>query len=208
MSDVRIVAIEDPFSEEDPELNGSFLGVLLLADSMGLIEADVDRLDEAALMRVGKAVAAEGIAQSIAVEAMRPHARSRDRLLEVLRRLHQALEESPVPRKEMPVLLRLFGLEPLAEMLGASPSSLRRYVSGVREVPDLVAARAHFLATVVGDLRGAYNEMGIRRWFERKRSALDGLSPSEALGRDWDPDSPRAQRVGALAHSLVMSPAT
>ena len=40
----------------------------------------------------------------------------------------------------------------------------------------MIAGRLHFLATVVGDLAGAYNEIGIRRWFERRGAAIIFLS--------------------------------
>jgi hypothetical protein len=36
----------------------------------------------------------------------------------------------------------------------------------------------HFLSLIVGDLTGAYNEIGIRQWFERKREIwLSGMIP-------------------------------
>jgi hypothetical protein len=93
----------------------------------------------------------------------------------------------------------------LAEMLDISEASLRRYVSGERGAPDVVAARAHFVALVTADLAGSYNAIGVRRWWGRPRSALDGRSPREALGRAWDADSSAALRVAALAHELVGS---
>jgi len=81
--------------------------------------------------------------------------------------------------------------------------SLRRYVAGERPTPDIVAARAHWLALVVSDLAGTYNEIGIRRWFERPRAQLEGQSPAQSLGQGWDPDGPIADRVAALASALV-----
>jgi hypothetical protein len=71
-----------------------------------------------------------------------------------------------------------------------------------------VAARLHFLANVVGDLAGAYNEMGIRRWFERPRTLLGGRSPAQLLTDGWTPEDPRAKKVRDLARSLTGSPAT
>ena len=81
--------------------------------------------------------------------------------------------------------------------------SLRRYVSGSREVPDRIAARIHWLALLVSDLAGAYNELGIRRWFDRPRDSLGGRSPRQALGIDWDPAGPDAQLVRSLAAALA-----
>jgi hypothetical protein len=102
----------------------------------------------------------------------------------------------------------LFGTERVSRLLGVSPGSVRRYRSGARPTPDKLAARLHFLATVIGDLAGAYNEFGIRRWFERARTALGGRSPAELMQGDWDPEDPQLQRARELARSLTASPAT
>ncbi len=59
------------------------------------------------------------------------------------------------------------------------------------------------VVVVVGDLAGSYNEVGIRRWFQRKRTLLDGRSPAALLKRNWDPDDEGPRRVRALARSLV-----
>lgn len=77
-----------------------------------------------------------------------------------------------------------------------------------RALDRAVPVRLHFLALVVGDLAGAYNEIGIRRWFERKRAALDRRAPAEALTGAWQPDDPGAVRVRELARALVDLPAT
>jgi hypothetical protein len=130
------------------------------------------------------------------------------RASELLDRLEEALVESPVPETEWPALERVFGTESLAGLVGVSPSSLRRYASGIRPTPDDVAARLHFLALVVGDLAGSYNEIGIRRWFERPRTRLDGLAPSAFLTGDWDPRGAGPLRVRALAAALLDAPAT
>ncbi len=83
----------------------------------------------------------------------------------------RALEASPVPKFEWAGLGRVLDREQLASLLAVSLSSLNRYQSGDRETPDAIAARLHFLALVIGDLAGSYNDIGIRRWFGRKRSA-------------------------------------
>jgi transcriptional regulator with XRE-family HTH domain len=93
--------------------------------------------------------------------------------------------------------------EQLASLLGISLSSLRRYESGGRETPDDVAARLHHVALIAGDLAGAYNEVGIRRWFERKRTALGGKAPAALLAGEWNPDDAGPQKVRSLAQSLV-----
>ena len=53
-----------------------------------------------------------------------------------------------------------------------------------------------------------YNDIGIRRWFDRKRSALDGRAPAQVLSGEWDPDDPGPARVRALARELVTLSAT
>jgi hypothetical protein len=64
------------------------------------------------------------------------------------------------------------------------------------------------VALIVGDLAGAYNEVGIRRWFGRKRSALGGKTPAALLAADWNPDDSGPQKVRELARSLVSLSAT
>src|SRR5260370_42522075 len=96
----------------------------------------------------------------------------------------------------------------LARLLGIPPASVRRYAAAARETPDNVAARLEWLALIVGDLAGAYNEIGIRQWFERKRSQLDGRTPAQLLTGHWKPDDTGPQKVRALAAALSGSPAT
>ena len=74
--------------------------------------------------------------------------------------------------------------------------------------PYVVAARLHFLAFVVGDLAGAYNEIGVRRWFERRRTRLDGNTPAQALGDEWLPEDDAPCRVRELARAHASPPAT
>jgi hypothetical protein len=83
-----------------------------------------------------------------------------------------------------------------------------RYAGGDRRTPDAAAARLHAIALIVGDLAGAYNEIGVRRWFERPRTALDGRAPAHFLKGDWQPEEPGPQRVRALARSLVTGSGT
>jgi hypothetical protein len=126
----------------------------------------------------------------------------------VLRLLITALEQSPVPQLEWRSVSRVFDPEQLASLLVISLSSLRRYQSGERATPDDVAARLHFLALVTGDLAGAYNEIGIRRWFGRKRTQLGGKTPASLLNGTWDPDDAGPQKVRSLAAALVTLSAT
>jgi len=125
-----------------------------------------------------------------------------------LRELSAVIDESPLPRTEWRRLLNVLGRELLADLTGASASSVARYARAERETPDDVAARLHMLALLVGDLSGAYNDIGVRRWFERKRSALGGRAPARILSGNWDPDDEDPKRVRDLARALTGSPAT
>ncbi len=115
---------------------------------------------------------------------------------------------SPAPSHEWPHLIEVLGIDLLAKLLGLSASSVRRYRNQARTTPDDVAVRLHFLALLVGDLAGAYNDIGIRRWFERPRTALGNRAPAEALAGPWRPTDPDPTTVRELARSLVAAPAT
>jgi hypothetical protein len=122
--------------------------------------------------------------------------------------LLDALEESPLPRTEWLGLERVLGADLLGELVGVSSSSLRRYAAATRATPDDVAARLHFLALVVGDLAGSYNDIGVRRWFGRRRSQLGGKAPAELLQGAWDPQEEGPEQVRRLAAALLGVPAT
>jgi hypothetical protein len=123
-------------------------------------------------------------------------------LAQQLRRVTEALEDSAVPAAEWPAMRGIFGDEMLGSLLEVSPASLRRYAGGTRATPQSVADRLHWLALVVADLAGAYNDFGMRRWFERPRSQLGGKSPRQLLGRGWHVDGEAARKVRALASVL------
>jgi hypothetical protein len=122
--------------------------------------------------------------------------------------LLDALEESPLPRTEWVGLERVLGADLLGDLVGVSSSSLRRYAAGTRDTPDDVAARLHFLALVVGDLAGSYNDIGVRRWFGRRRSQLGGQAPAELLQGAWDPQEEGPEQVRRLAAALLGAPGT
>ena len=126
----------------------------------------------------------------------------------VLERVHEALDESPTPATEWQAVTDVLGADLLAGLVGVSASSARRYQSGFRPTPDAIAVRLHFLALVVADLAGAYNDIGVRRWFERPRQRLRGNTPAQLLAGDWSPDDDEPSRVRELAASLASSPAT
>ena len=171
---------------------------------MGLCGSPVAHLDSDVMDALETRLAEAGIARLI----RRPAGHDAAETAGWLRALHEALAGSPVPRTEWPALSRSLGLDLLSRLLGISHSSARRYLSGARKTPDAIAARLHFLAFVVGDLAGAYNDIGVRRWFDRPRERLDGRTPAQVLGHEWSPGDDAPERVRELARTLAPSPAT
>ena len=206
MQTLRIASVDSPFDELG--LASRAAAVLIRADAMGLLRGQVTCLDYSALDQLRSGMADAGIGRGLLAELDQPHSHEPARLSALVTQINEALEQSPAPAHEWPSLLEVLGLDLLVRLLGISPSSARRYASGERATPDAVAARLHFLALVAGDLAGAYNDVGVRRWFNRPRSRLGGATPAEALGSDWSPDDPPAHEVRELAGALVSSPAT
>ena len=208
MTNIRIQTIEEPF--DDPGTVRSAVGFLSRAESMGFLGTDdIDHLGLSTVRSVIDAMTDAGLgAGPGAVLHMPEDEITGSDIAEVLAELEAILESSPAPDSEWPVLGELFGIDGLAALLEVSTASVRRYLRGDRATPDLIAARLHFLAMVVSDLSGAYNEFGVRRWFGRSRSALDGAAPQELLIHGWDPDDPGPRRVRALARALLGSPVT
>jgi hypothetical protein len=203
MQKLQIRSIEPPLDE--PEATEAAVDVLKAMEAMGLLPGDVEALTLDVVRSAATRAAEAGIGEAAAASL---HSRAPGHVAAALRELQLALEGSPLPAFEWPAMLELFGAERLALLLGISVASLRRYAGDQRPTPDVVAARLHVLARVVAELRGAYSEVGVRRWFERARSQLGGRSPGALLAREWDPDGADAERVLALARSLTASPAT
>ncbi len=208
---IQVESVERPFT--DPELAMPAFEVCKRAYAMGLLDDDakVD-LNVAGLRKILRLVFKAGIGRDaeLHTKTLGPEfdAAAKKALLAVLASVMDAMEVSPAPDSEWRRLTRVFEPEQLAKLLGISPVSLRRYRSRARQTPDDVAARLHYLALVTADLGGAYNEIGIRRWFQRKRTLLDGHAPGELLRAGWLPEAPGATRLRALARSLTASPAT
>ena len=193
-------------------LGPALAGLLTRSVAMGVLTGKpVTRLDAVVIKRLVTALQRHGIGANagvilgpLAVEpATQLDEATRQRVADGLSRLSEALEASATPQTEWPAMRGVFGDELLVELLGVAASSMRRYVSGERATPDEVGARLHWLAMVVADLAGAYNDFGIRRWFSRPRSQLEGKSPQHALGAAWRPEDAAAARVRALAAGLV-----
>lgn len=119
------------------------------------------------------------------------------------RRLLVAIDGSPMPDLEWPAVIAVLGEDLSGRLVGVSASSVHRYRTGERSVPDPVAERLHVVAQIVSDLSGSYNDFGIRRWFDRPRAQLDGSTPSGLLRGTWGPDDEPVCRVRELAQALV-----
>ena len=187
MSKLQIRSIEPPL--DDPETTDAAIDVLKSMEAMGLLPDDVDELTLEVIRAVATRAAEVGIGESAAA-SLRRSPKPPGHVAAALRELGLALEGSPMPAFEWPAMLELFGAERLAELLGVSVASLRRYAKDERPTPDVVAARLHLLARIVAELRGAYSEIGVRRWFERSRTALRGRAPGDLLTGGWIPTAP------------------
>ncbi len=113
------------------------------------------------------------------------------------------------------------GPDLLARLPGISRSGARRYLSGSRSTPDPVAGRLHFLAFVVGDLAGAHDGIGVRRWLTvpaslstaaRRPGCWAGTGGPTTTGRGGCGNSPapsrrrrRRDRVSARRFPLSLS---
>ena len=194
---------------QDADVAQAAADMLRTAHAVGLIDEAPDFADLTypAVRQAASRVREAGIGERAAADVARgafdpPYIAGR------LREIVSLLEESPLPSTEWARVLDVLESDRLASLVGISPVSLARYAKGERRTPDEVAARLHFLALVVGDLAGAYNDIGIRRWFDRTRAALAGRSPSRVLRGEWRPEDEGPRSVRQLARSLVGSPAT
>lgn len=206
MANLRIRSARAPF--DDPGLAAAAIGALNRADAMGLLSRPVTRLDDSAMRDLGKGMSEAGVGRTLAAELRRLPRSDPARLSSLLERISEALDRSPAPAQEWRVLHGILGPGLLARLLGISRSSVRRYASGSRSTPGTIAARLHFLALVVGDLAGACDDIGVRRWFERPRERLNGETPARALGTGWSPEEDAPRRICELARALASSPAT
>lgn len=205
MADIRIQSVERPF--DDPDTARLGIAVLMRADAMGLLPSrEIHHLDLTEWQRVADDILRAGVGRILALAS--PAAPGSTRFRTMLRDVNEALDASPVPASEWPAMQRALGADLLARLLQISPVSLRRYRSGARTTPDSVAGRLHALALMVGDLAGAYNGAGVRRWFVRPRTVLDNLAPVDVLVPGWGPDDPGPRQVRGLAGALAASPAT
>ena len=206
MTNLHIQSVRTPF--DDPRLASAAIGALTRADAMGLLSRPVTCLDDSAIQGLETGMTEAGIGRNFLAELHRLPCSDAARLSSLLEKINEALDQSPAPAHEWRALQGVLGVDLLTRLLGISQSSARRYISASRSTPDAVAARLHFLAFVVGDLAGAYNDIGVRRWFDRPRERLEGLTPAQVLGHEWSPGDDATKRVRELARTLAPSPAT
>ena len=206
MTNLHIQSVRSPF--DDPGLASAAIEALTRADAMGLLSRPVTCLDDSAIQGLEAGMAEAGIGQSFLAELHRLPCSDTARLSILLEKINDALDHSPAPAHEWRALQDILGLDLLTRLLGISQSSARRYISASRSTPDTIAGRLHFLAFVVGYLAGAYNDIGVRRWFDRRRERLNGNTPAEELDSEWSPGDDAPQRVRELAQALLSSPAT
>jgi hypothetical protein len=208
MTVIHIQSVCNPFNL--PDVARAAVTTLTRAEAMGLLPQGevINALDLPTIHKVIKGISRAGIGQSVLSDLAGTRGRDPKHLSATLQRLNEALDASPVPASEWPGVMNILGTDLLTRLVGVSAVSIRRYASGTRPTPDDIAARLHFLALVVGDLAGAYNDIGIRRWFDRGRTLLGNKTPAQILTRKWQPEDPGPQQVRQLAHALVASPAT
>ena len=187
------------------------IDLVLKAESMGVLITPVDtlKLDLEALIGVVRDITSLGIGLKVVINPDRWREYSADDLCTKIRTLSQILEESPQPATEWKKLRELFSDEMLSDILVVSEQSIRRYATKERTTPDEVALRLHWLALVVGDLHGAYNSDGVRKWFIRPRKSFGNSTPLAMLvGHNWTPTDKDAVNIRNFAHSLIESMGT
>jgi hypothetical protein len=197
-------------------LHERLLTLLTRASAMGVLAgATVTQIDAQAVQRVLTALHKQGLigAAPVALAPLlkqgpaRLDAATAERMADSVEQLVAVLDDSPAPSSEWAPMRAVFGDEALGALLGIAPASLRRYAAAERATPQGTAERLHWLAMVVSDLAGSYNDFGMRRWFERPRTQLGGKSPRALLGARWTPDDKAAQQVRKLAATLSGAPA-
>jgi hypothetical protein len=207
MIELQIESIDAPLLES-AQAASLALSLVARAQTMGFlplregrVELDREFLEELAELLRRRGVASR--ASASLAHAMQAEPLNDVELIDALRATLDAVDASPHPEGEWAPARELLGDELLARLMRISASSLRRYAAGDRRTPDEVAWRLHLVARLLAALVGSYNDYGIRRWFERRRSALDGVTPAELLEHADAEDDERLERVLALAEQLT-----
>ena len=206
MVELQIESIEAPLLES-AQAASLALSLVARAQTMGFLPLREGRveLDRRFLEELAELLRRRGVASRATASLARAMQEPLNdvELIDALRATLDAVDASPHPEGEWAPARELLGDELLARLLRISASSLRRYAAGDRRTPDEVAWRLHLVARLLAALVGSYNDYGIRRWFERRRSALDKATPAELLERAETEDDERLERVLALAEQLT-----
>jgi len=194
---------------DDPSLALSTIEILRRADAMGLIERRITHLDESTVQDLEMDMVKAGIDDGKRCSNLNDnHKQNPAPLSKRLEKINNLLKHCPMPEYEWQNLNGILELELLARLVGISQSPAQSYLTGSSRTPKTVADRLHYLSFVVTDLAGSYNNTGIQRWFDRKRTLLDGRTPAQMLGECWSPNDEGARRVQALSHALTVFPVT
>lgn len=208
MVELRIESITDPLLRASRSLP-LVLQLVARAQTMGFLpegESGRIELSREYLAELARLLRLEGIATVATARLLEVTRRDQiddDDLLDALRATLAAIDASPRPEGEWEPARAMLGDDLLAGMTRISESSLRRYASGERGTPDDVAWRLHVVARLLSSLVGSFNEYGVRRWFERPRSALEGATPGEILEQAESEDDEQLQQVIELADQLL-----
>jgi hypothetical protein len=207
---IRIESIEEPLLESRPSL-ALWLRLLARAEAMGFLSQELAEpidLDRRTLRAFLQTLMEQNVALAQATLLFQAVSRSQvdhEEVESALKATISAIDASPRPEGEWQPAREVLGDELLAQLVSVSPASLRRYASGARKTPDDAAWRLHVVARLLAALSGSYNDYGIRRWFVRPRTALDGVTPAEVLREAETEDDPRLRKVVALAEQLTGS---
>lgn len=205
---IQIESIEEPLLESGAAATLA-LALVARAQTMGFLperEGHRVELNREFLSDLAAVLRAQGVAAIAAGNLQRATRLERlddADLVAALRATLEAVDASPRPEGEWGPARDVVGDDLLGRLLKVSESSLRRYAGGDRKTPDEVAWRLHVVARLLASLVGSYNDYGIRRWFERSRSALDGASPARVLEQADSEDDEHLQLVLGLADELT-----
>jgi len=189
----------------DSQVVMAAIDFILKAEAMGLLDEQVDtlNLNLDAIIFVAKKVASEGLGRKVVIDPERWREYSSTDLRMRLNELSSILEDSPLPEREWSRVKELLQEDLMTGMLHISEPSLRRYAQGERQCSDNVSNKLHWLALVLGDLLGSYNEIGARNWFLRPRKSFGGKTPFQMLSaRDWNPDDAGPIKIREFVKSL------
>jgi len=115
-----------------------------------------------------------------------------------------ALGQVDLCRGEVEGLSQILTRKRLAHMVGVSEPDLVAFGNSEGYLGTDAEIRLHYIAGLVAMLKATYNELAVRRWFERRRDRLGGQSPAEVLSGGWAPGDEDAARVIALAKASLL----